>query len=146
MADPRTVLQRLLEPANVRIEGRDQELRALVQSVRSNLEDLLGTRQGSSQSDADYGIPDLTFLLADLERPPSETDQHAVERMADLIARAIRKHEPRFEVTRVRAFPDAQDPFALRFEIAGQLMHEGKPVVAYRIVAAMRDQHLYVAT
>ena len=144
MPDPRTLLQRLLEPAGVRVEGRDQEVRALVSSVRGNLEDLLSTRQGSARSDPDYGLPDLTLVLADLERPPSDTEQHAVQRIADLISKAIRRYEPRFDVQRVRAFPDPQDPFALRFEIAGNLLHEGRALTSYRLVAAMRDQHLIV--
>lgn len=144
MPDPRTVLQRLLEPSTTRVEGRDQEIRALVRSVTENLVDLLGSRQGATASDPEYGMPDLTLVLADLDRPPSDTDQHAVERIADLIARAIRRHEPRLELQRVRAAPDAQDPFALRFEVAGRLLHEGKPVAPFRVVAALRDQHVRV--
>ncbi len=138
------MLQRLLEPPTTRVEGRDQEVRALVRSVADNLHDLLGTRQGSCQSDPEYGMPDLTYVLADLDRPPGEGDQHAVERIADLIARAIRRHEPRLELQRVRAAPDAGDPFALRFEVAGRLLHEGKPVAPFRIVAAMQDQHVRI--
>lgn len=146
MADPRTVLQRLLEPPTTRVEGRDQEIRALLRSVTENLADLLGTRQGATASDPEYGMPDLTYLLADLDKPPAEPEQHAVERMADLIAKAIRRQEPRLELQRVRAAPDNQDPFALRFEIAGRLLHEGKAVAPFRVVAALRDQHLRVAT
>ncbi|MCB9681145.1 MAG: type VI secretion system baseplate subunit TssE [Alphaproteobacteria bacterium] len=144
MRDPRTLLQRLHGPPGWRPEGRDGAIRALAASVRDNLEDLLTTRQGAAAADPTYGLPDLGGLVAGLDRPLADTEQDGVRRVRDRIAEAIRTHEPRLRLLRVQAASDPGDPFAIRFELEGELLHEGHPVAPWRLVAALRDQRLQV--
>jgi len=129
-----SILDRLLddepgvstEPAR----GRTQVLRALKQSVRRDLEDLLNTRtrclawppglKELKQSLVNYGLPDFTG--ADFG---SANDR---EQFCSIVQAVIRQHEPRFKSVAVRLL-DSVEPLdrTLRFRIDAMLRAEPAP-------------------
>jgi type VI secretion system protein ImpF len=129
-----SVLDRLLddepgvssEPAR----GRVQVLRALKQSVRRDLENLLNTRtrclvwppglKELKQSLVNYGLPDFTG--ADLG---SKKDR---EQFCGVVQSVIRQHEPRFKSVRVQLLGNTEPlDRTLRFRIDALLRAEPAP-------------------
>ncbi|MBN2448145.1 MAG: type VI secretion system baseplate subunit TssE [Phycisphaerae bacterium] len=71
----------------------EEDLEALMESVRRNLTRLLNARQGMAEGVTDYGLPALTDLTAGGER--------YVQRVQDAIRGTIEKYEPRLRRIRV---------------------------------------------
>lgn len=129
-----SVLDRLLdEDPGTRREGpktRAQMLRALKQSVRRDLENLLNTRRRCKgwppdleeldRSLVDYGIPDITGA--------SLSSAHSRQQFAEILQRVIRRYEPRFQSVKVQLLENA-DPLdrTLRFRIDAMLIAEPAP-------------------
>lgn len=129
-----SVLDRLLddepEVSTEPAQSRVQVLRALKQSVRRDLENLLNTRtrclswppglKELKQSLLNYGLPD--FNGADLG------STKAREQFCGLVQAVIRQHEPRFKSVRVQllAGAEAMDR-TLRFRIDALLRAEPAP-------------------
>jgi type VI secretion system lysozyme-like protein len=74
------------------VVGSDYEY-AVVDSVRDHLTWLLNSRQGDAPACADYGLPDITAVIAGL--PKSERHFCAA------LEKTIREHEPRISWVRV---------------------------------------------
>ncbi len=129
-----SVLDRLLddEPGNPSEQPRSSgmDLRALKQSVRRDLENLLNTRwrckswppemRELETSLVDYGIPDFTGINMSV---PSER-----ENLRSVVERVIRRFEPRLKNVAVAILGNV-DEFdrTLRFRINAQLRTEPAP-------------------
>ena len=86
----------------------------LAHSVLSHLVRLLNTRQGSSATQPDYGLPDFNDLVT---RFPD-----AINELKREIKRQVEKYEPRLIRVRVNHVADKDQPLSLRFEITAQLL------------------------
>lgn len=116
--------KRLLERF-IEAEERD-ELRAgrrveerLIGSVVGHLSKLLNTRRGNAAIDPEYGLPDLTKLVA----TGADTEMPKVEA---LVQRVILKYEPRLSQVAVKLLGVAQDELSLRVELTGAIEHDGR--------------------
>ncbi len=77
-------------------DGR-ADLQAVVDSIREHLSWLLNTRQGDAPICGDYGLPDISGLVARLGTCPKSERAFCAA-----IEEAIRKHEPRVARVSVR--------------------------------------------
>lgn len=107
----RTLLQRLREPGR-RDSGRDP-LEAAAESVLEHLRKMLSTKQGSSLTVPDYGVPDLIALARGF--PATRGDLEAA------IRRSIEKYEPRLRDISVRS-GESEDALDLAFEITARIV------------------------
>lgn len=90
---------------------------AVMDSVASHLQRMLGTRAGSVQTRADYGLPDLNNLHLSLHDALSQA-RAAIEVF-------IATHEPRLAEVRVMPLPDQRDPLRLAFGVEALLVAAG---------------------
>ena len=110
-----SLFERLAGEADLRA-GLSREACA-TRSVARHLAQMLGTRAGSVQIQADYGLPDLNDLRLSLHDALSQT-RAAIER-------CITDFEPRLSGVRVVALPRDHDPLRLSFCIEGALQVPG---------------------
>lgn len=96
--------------------GLSREACAL-RSVARHLSQMLGTRAGSVQIQADYGLPDLNDLSLSLH--------DALSQAREAIERFISAFEPRLSGVRVVALPRDHDPLRLTFSVEGLLQVPG---------------------
>lgn len=73
------------------------DMRAVVDSIKDHLVWLLNTRQGDAPICADYGLPDISGLVARLGTCPKSERAFCAA-----IEETVRKHEPRISWIRVR--------------------------------------------
>lgn len=90
--------------------------RELIESILHNLERLLNSRQGQSEACPDYGLMDMSLVIAGL--PDSEV---TVERA---IQQCIERFEPRLTKVRVKRFEEPDHPLSLFFSISANLASE----------------------
>ena len=134
MRDRRTLLQRLHRPRVARTRSSNREL---AESVRENLEHVLGTRRGSSRAEPDYGLSDVGAYIHSFDEPPDQDLRHPdIRRLAGEIKELVEKFEPRLRVIHCR--PSGKDvwdsetkeyfrdPFCLQFTIYATLLWEGE--------------------
>ena len=91
----------------------EQDLDALIDSVRFNLNRLLNARHGMSQAQPDYGLPALSDLTAHGE--------DYLKRVQESIRGTIEKYEPRLTHVRVSPYVDETNPQTLRFRVDATL-------------------------
>ena len=110
-------LQRLanLERRRVIAPTTEEDLEALMESVRANLTRLLNARWGMSEALPEYGLPSLVDITVGTGDPVRVVEKH--------IKDTIDAYEPRLRSVRVsRIVPDEGDAAGmLSFRIAGQL-------------------------
>ncbi|MCO8170772.1 type VI secretion system baseplate subunit TssE [Pseudomonas sp. 21LCFQ02] len=90
---------------------------AVTDSVASHLQRMLGTRAGSVQIRADYGLPDLNNLHLSL--------YDALSQARAAIEAFITAHEPRLAEVRVIPLPAQGDPLRLAFALEALLVAAG---------------------
>ena len=118
-----TLFERLLTAgATKRSTGADH--RAALQSVLSNLRDILGTRQGSSAAQPDLGLP-----------PPNELRQNYPASITDMqraIAETISRYEPRLREVKVTYIQVEDEQLTVHFQVAAALVIDGhRQLVAF---------------
>jgi type VI secretion system protein len=86
-------------------------------SILEHVQTLLNTRQGSSQLDASYGIPDITDVLHSLPG--------GMPVLRGMIEDCIRRHEPRLAGIRVASLARDDTELYLRFEVQAKLATGG---------------------
>lgn len=87
------------------------------QSIVEHLQVLLNTREGSSATNADFGLPDLTDIVHMLP--------DGVQAIQNAIRDVILKYEPRLSKVKVR-FAPSDDAFVLYFDISARRNDAGK--------------------
>lgn len=92
----------------------EEDLDALMDSVRDNLRRLVNARHGMSQAQPDYGLPAFNDLSA-------EGDTY-IKRVRDAIQATIAKYEPRLKNVRVSPQADGANPANLRFRVDATLI------------------------
>ncbi len=112
MAASRTLLERIDAPET---GGRRiaHDVDEAMRSVAEHLTCMFNVRQGSVAVAPDYGMPDFNDLLT---RFPD-----ALNLIRKSIQTSVDKYEPRLSRVTVRAIANDDDPFDLRFKIAGRL-------------------------
>jgi type VI secretion system protein len=85
----------------------------VARSVLNHLMALLNTRQGSSLTVPDYGLPDFNDLVT---RFPD-----AIVELKREIKRCIEKYEPRLKRVKINYLKDEDNPLNLRYEVTAQL-------------------------
>ena len=99
MGRERTFLKRIADRDMGGESDSDEDLEALMESVRHHLGRLLNARHGMCQTLADYGLPSLVDLTA------GSSDQ--VQVVANALKTTIERYEPRLR--RVRVSQDRQE-------------------------------------
>jgi len=89
----------------------------LAASILEHVQALLNTRQGSSQLDNSYGVPDFTDVLHSLPG-----GMHVLRSM---IEECIRRHETRLTNIRVLPMGAEESSLVLRFEVQARLASGG---------------------
>jgi type VI secretion system protein len=117
MAFERTLLERIAKPED-HVSSLESDPRKVSESVQTHLINMMNTRQGSSISVPDYGLPDFNDLK---HRYPD-----ALNELRRAIKLCIEKYEPRLTRIKVKYVPDEDNPIQLRFEINALLNVNGK--------------------
>jgi type VI secretion system protein len=78
---------------------------------------LLNTRQGGSQLDPAYGVPDITDVLHSLPG--------GMAVLRNMIEECLRRHEPRLTNIRVSSLAKDDTELFLRFEVQAKLSSGG---------------------
>lgn len=86
-------------------------------SILDHVQALLNTRQGSSQLDPSYGVPDFTDILHSLPG--------GMNVLRSMIEECIRRHESRLTNIRVLPLGSEESSFVLRFEVQARLTSGG---------------------
>ncbi len=117
MAFERTLLERIAQPEN-NANKLESDPRKISESIQKHLLNMMNTRQGSSISVPDYGLPDFNDLK---HRYPD-----AIHELRRAIKTCIEQYEPRLTRIKVGYTPDEDNPIQLRFEINALLTVDGK--------------------
>jgi type VI secretion system protein ImpF len=129
-----SVLDRLIEPReneSADLSARGQSVRELEESVRRDLQDLLNTRQATTDGfadDAELSRSLLTFGLPELSDYNPTVPEHR-KRLQEIIERAIRLFEPRLMEVRVTSITaDASSGRGLRMSVEALLRVSPAPL------------------
>lgn len=118
MSREQTFLERLAKRERFErfATNTNEDLHALMESVRRHLDRLLNARHGMSQAQGDYGLPAMVDLLAG-------SGDH-IQVVSEAIRTAIEKYEPRLRRVRVICERDSESPRAqtLGFRIEATLV------------------------
>jgi type VI secretion system protein len=87
----------------------------MIESVTSNLQQMLNVREGSVSSLPDYGMPDFNDLVYEFP--------DAIYQLQVAIRRFLLKYEPRIDDVLVSYVPDATQPLQLRYQVEVNLKH-----------------------
>jgi len=109
----RTLLERMRREEADGGRQAGEDLEALASSILTHLQHMLNSRQGSSESVPDYGMPDLTGA--------ARAFPLAMEALEDAIRLSIEKYEPRLAEVVVRHVGSVEGEFKLSFEIRARL-------------------------
>ncbi|MBL9027140.1 MAG: type VI secretion system baseplate subunit TssE [Myxococcales bacterium] len=125
-------LARAADPTNV--ERHTWKANDLAADVMEHIKQLLSTRQGSSLTAPDYGVPDVTELLHEMSEAIAVT-QRAVKQ-------SLQTYEPRLKNVQVRHVrnENAQGQPAMVFEITGHIVLGDGRKQALRIGTTV-DEH-----
>lgn len=93
----------------LRTKTSEPNITERIGAIKSNLERILNTRQGCSQSSPDEGLVDFNDATLG--------SQYLVQRICEDIRRVITAGEPRVVVKGIRFVADPDDPLALNFRI-----------------------------
>jgi type VI secretion system protein len=116
------LLERIASAGADRAAGRYQataqeDLDALVESVRRHLGRLLNSRQGMSEAAPEYGLPAMSDLMAG-------RDQYILL-VQEAIRTTVERYEPRLRRVRVTHQADEGKPHTLVFRVDATLVSAG---------------------
>lgn len=100
---------------NLRMNQEDN----LIESIQSNLIQILNTRQGMVPHIPEFGLPDIHYVYSSL---PKSLDQLGLE-----IQQTLERFEPRLSNVQVKFVEKAQDTFRATYHIKGEV-REGSRV------------------
>ena len=106
--------------------GGTPDVGTYVESVLADIHKLYNTRQGSVPISENYGLPDISNLLANLTPPD-------MEQIRDAIERTTIEFEPRLQDVDV-TIPAEEALGVLRFAVRGSLLYEkGSMPLRYQV-------------
>ena len=125
-------LERAADPNNS--ERHTWRAEDLASSVVNHLKQMMTTRQGSSLTCPDYGVPDVTHLLHDITE--------AVGLMQRGVKASIQQYEPRLKNVQVRHVRNTNEVGmpAMFFEVSGHIVLADGRRQPVRIGASL-DEH-----
>jgi type VI secretion system protein len=92
---------------------------SLLASLQNHLALILNTRQGSSESAPDYGMPDFVSLMG-------RGDLDAIRDLTRVLNEVIRKYEPRISDPKVTYLAGREEPGVLEFSLSGSVEIESR--------------------
>jgi len=117
MANARSLLERLRNPAYIHQRTVVADRRELIASVSTNLSQILNARHGSAPAQMDLGIPaPCEIVLAFPE---------AVNQLKAIIIAVITKYEPRLMEVQAYFQPREVENLVMNFLISARLRHDG---------------------
>ncbi|MFO0554558.1 MAG: type VI secretion system baseplate subunit TssE [Polyangiaceae bacterium] len=125
-------LERAADPGNV--ERHTWKAEDMAGAVVRHLKQMLSTKQGSSITCPDYGVPDVTHLLHDM------TEALAVVQRG--LKTSIQLYEPRLKNVQIRHVKNTNSlgQPAMLFEISGHILLSDGRRQAVRVGTAMDDR------
>lgn len=115
MAEER-LFKRLRRWSGAATGGSGPDVGSYMESVLADIGKLYNTRQGSVPISEDYGLPDISDMLASLTPPDLEQIRDAIERTTQMF-------EPRLQDVQV-TIPAEETPGMLKFSVHAGLMYE----------------------
>jgi len=98
-----------LEKKRASIYSMNIDHQSMIESVKSNLQQMLNVREGSVSSLPDYGMPDFNDLVYEFP--------DAIYQLQVAIRQFLLKYEPRIEDVLVSCVPDSSQPLQLRYQV-----------------------------
>ncbi|MDR1079395.1 MAG: type VI secretion system baseplate subunit TssE [Deltaproteobacteria bacterium] len=86
----------------------------LLESLEKHLKLMLNTRQGSSRSAPDYGMPDFVSLMG-------RGDLDAIRELSRVLTDVVREFEPRIAGASVTYNPGREETGVLEFSLSGSV-------------------------
>ena len=113
-----------LEKKRASVYSTNIDHHSLVESVKSNLQQMLNVREGSVSSLPDYGMPDFNDLIYEFP--------DAIYQLQVAIRRFLLRYEPRIEDVLVSYVPDSTQPLQLRYRVDVSLKYAPMDVSAFQ--------------
>ncbi|MGB3619757.1 type VI secretion system baseplate subunit TssE [Ketobacter sp. MCCC 1A13808] len=88
---------------------------AYLESVTTNVQNMLNVRQGSVKALPEFGMPDFNDIVAQFP--------DAVTHIRFAIQQFLEQYEPRLEGVSVYYIPDADNPLTMKYGIEGTLRY-----------------------
>ncbi len=92
--------------------------RVLMDSVTSNIQEILNVRIGSVKALDDFGMPDFNDVVTQFP--------DAVSQIRNSIQHFVEDYEPRLASVNVYYVPDPDQPLVMKYAIEGLLVHKGE--------------------
>lgn len=114
MMNERSLFERL-EQKQAPTYSMDVDQQSMIESVTSNLQQMLNVRAGSVTSLPDYGMPDFNDLVYEFP--------DAIYQLQVAIRRFLMRYEPRIADVQVNYIPDRTQPLQLKYQVDVSLKH-----------------------
>lgn len=98
-----------LEKKSASVYSMNVDRQSMIESVKSNLQQMLNVREGSVSSLPDYGMPDFNDLVYEFP--------DAIYQLQMAIKQFLLKYEPRIEDVLVSYVPDNSQPLQLKYQV-----------------------------
>lgn len=98
-----------LEKKRASVYSMNIDHQSMIESVKSNLQQMLNVREGSVSSLPDYGMPDFNDLVYEFP--------DAIYQLQLAIRQFLLRYEPRVEDVLVNYVPDSSQPLQLRYQV-----------------------------
>jgi len=98
-----------LEKKRMSVYSMNIDHQSMIESVKSNLQQMLNVREGSVSSLPDYGMPDFNDLVYEFP--------DAIYQLQLAIRQFLLRYEPRVEDVLVNYVPDSSQPLQLRYQV-----------------------------
>lgn len=108
------------------LDRNDDELRVLngthrlLDAVKSNLTSLFNTRKGSVKADLNYGVDDLSMVVANEQASTGED-------IAKSLLTALHHYEPRLLMPKIEVLLNGPENLATQVVIHAELQTQGQP-------------------
>jgi type VI secretion system protein len=110
-----SLLTRIRRPTVARANAQPSA-KDVREALLQHLQHLCQTRLGSAQASADFGLPDLSESL--------HSFPDTIATIAQALASAIKKYEPRLANVRVTHVPVEGSELVIRYDVSAQLVGE----------------------
>lgn len=98
-----------LEKKRASVYSMNVDHQSMVESVKSNLQQMLNVREGSVSALPDYGMPDFNDLVYEFP--------DAIYQLQVAIKQFLLRYEPRIDDVLVSYVPDNSQPLQLKYQV-----------------------------